>query len=102
MSHHLAGWNHVATPHRPADSETCWRCSLFTVSSKKMGPMICCLEIAHQTPTFSGCSGSLWYTCGFSAAHTHVFYEFTYPDRWNHASFVNHTKSIPGCSLRNA
>jgi hypothetical protein len=32
-SYHLAGRNHVATPHHPADSETCGRCSRKLVCS---------------------------------------------------------------------
>jgi hypothetical protein len=74
-------------------------------SLKNSGPTILRLETAHHTKTFCEWSGTWCSSWGFSADHKRVFWEFTYPFKWNQASsaknVVSSTLTLLGVNLLN-
>ena len=74
--------------------------AVLMVSSKKMGPIMRCRDIPHQTPIFSEWRGSSCTAFGFSLAQiSHTTNVLLFKFRWNIFIGVRIIKEMPGSVL---
>jgi len=69
------------------------------VLEKIIGLVMIFACIAHDTPTFTSCYGTLCICREFSVDQ-YLFWDFIYPMRWNQASTLNRTGMgfvLPSC-----